>query len=1132
MYSQDGPQVSQIALVRQGSQTATLQQVPLDPQSTLARQESVKGTGISTTLYRTSSGKNVARPFGGSPSMLKRTTSAKLPAITQEPPSTLVRNLSRTLSRSFSNKVHPGVPLKFGITQEEIKKLEGSFEELKKRGGVRVVMHALRITADRGVEGEPEEIKKRTESFGSNTYPEKKRKRFWQYVWEALQDETLLILIACAIVSLVVGLTTEDPKSGWYDGAGIAFAVICVVLVASISDWRQSLQFLELTAEKRKIYINIPGDGLLVEGQSLVIDESSMTGESDPMSKDDDHPFMLSGCKVLDGFGTMVVTAVGMNTEWGKVMATLSEDTDESTPLQERLDSLATTIGKIGLSIAVIVFVVLLIRFLATTDLKHFTGEDGRKIVDFFAIAVTIVVVAVPEGLPLAVTLTLAYSMSKMMDDRALVRHLQACETMGSATAICSDKTGTLTMNQMTVVNNWICGKLRKTIGFDEDVFTEGVVEDETLPAEVSGTPTEIAVLTWGVKASSFPFLFFETRVGSMPSFATLGARFEEVKKDIKTVAVETFNSTKKRMGIIFRTKDGKPWLHWKGAAEIMLEHCTGYMQADGSVEPITEQRMEELQLIISAFANAALRTLCFAFREITEAEVESLTPEKLKAEGFPESNLTCLAIIGIKDPCRPGVPEAVAKCQSAGIIVRMVTGDNIQTAVAIATECGIYQEGGTAIEGKDFRVMTPEEQYEVLPNVQVMARASPTDKHTLVKRLLEMGEIVAVTGDGTNDAPALHEASIGLAMGIAGTEVAKEASDIIILDDNFSSIVKVVMWGRSIYVNIQKFIQFQTTVNGVALGINFVAAIVDGHAPLTAVQVDIPNSYSTINSEAFVWSLLWVNLIMDTLGALALATEPPNASLMDKPPVQKSERLISNIMWRNISGQCAYQLAMLLTLHFQGLNILGLYHLKGRNPEQLTGTDKEEYDKAHEILVCMIFNAFVFCQIFNEVNARKPDKFNIFKGFFNNRLFLYVLIFTVGIQILIVEFAGVFTSTCHLRWDRWLICVALGIFSWPLAVVVKLFPVPEKPYVSYLLFWRKDEPQRLFSVNSEGDSELTSPGLSGLSSDDSEVSLPLSPYMPREAGFFTRLKYAFFPSTIPDVIVQQPRLKEPNAWA
>ncbi|BBN09745.1 hypothetical protein MPTK1_4g22320 [Marchantia polymorpha subsp. ruderalis] len=1033
----DGPQVSQIALVRQGSQTATLQQVPLDPQSTLARQESVKGTGISTTLYRTSSGKNVARPFGGSPSMLKRTTSAKLPAITQEPPSTLVRNLSRTLSRSFSNKVHPGVPLKFGITQEEIKKLEGSFEELKKRGGVRVVMHALRITADRGVEGEPEEIKKRTESFGSNTYPEKKRKRFWQYVWEALQDETLLILIACAIVSLVVGLTTEDPKSGWYDGAGIAFAVICVVLVASISDWRQSLQFLELTAEKRKIYINctrggrrckvlifdlvvgdivhlnvgdqIPGDGLLVEGQSLVIDESSMTGESDPMSKDDDHPFMLSGCKVLDGFGTMVVTAVGMNTEWGKVMATLSEDTDESTPLQERLDSLATTIGKIGLSIAVIVFVVLLIRFLATTDLKHFTGEDGRKIVDFFAIAVTIVVVAVPEGLPLAVTLTLAYSMSKMMDDRALVRHLQACETMGSATAICSDKTGTLTMNQ---------------------------------------------------------------------------------------------------------TKDGKPWLHWKGAAEIMLEHCTGYMQADGSVEPITEQRMEELQLIISAFANAALRTLCFAFREITEAEVESLTPEKLKAEGFPESNLTCLAIIGIKDPCRPGVPEAVAKCQSAGIIVRMVTGDNIQTAVAIATECGIYQEGGTAIEGKDFRVMTPEEQYEVLPNVQVMARASPTDKHTLVKRLLEMGEIVAVTGDGTNDAPALHEASIGLAMGIAGTEVAKEASDIIILDDNFSSIVKVVMWGRSIYVNIQKFIQFQTTVNGVALGINFVAAIVDGHAPLTAVQ------------------LLWVNLIMDTLGALALATEPPNASLMDKPPVQKSERLISNIMWRNISGQCAYQLAMLLTLHFQGLNILGLYHLKGRNPEQLTGTDKEEYEKAHEILVCMIFNAFVFCQIFNEVNARKPDKFNIFKGFFNNRLFLYVLIFTVGIQILIVEFAGVFTSTCHLRWDRWLICVALGIFSWPLAVVVKLFPVPEKPYVSYLLFWRKDEPQRLFSVNSEGDSELTSPGLSGLSSDDSEVSLPLSPYMPREAGFFTRLKYAFFPSTIPDVIVQQPRLKEPNAWA
>ncbi|KAL3690214.1 hypothetical protein R1sor_016523 [Riccia sorocarpa] len=1045
-----------------------------------------------------------------------------------------------TLSNPLSNKVHPAISLKFGITNEVLLKFDGKLEELNKHGGVDGVARALQVVAADGIEGTPEEIKIRGETFGTNTFPERERKHFLRILWETLQDETLLILIACAIVSLVVGLTTEDPKSGWYDGAGIGFAVICVVLVASISDWRQSIQFMALTAEKRKIFINctragrrckvlifeivvgdivhigigdqIPGDGLLVGGHSLIIDESSMTGESDPMHKDEEHPFLLSGCKVSDGFGTMVVTAVGMNTEWGKVMATLNEETEDTTPLQERLDSLATTIGKLGLGIAVVVFLVLLIRFLATTDLKHFDGEHGRKIVDFFAIAVTIVVVAVPEGLPLAVTLTLAYSMRKMMDDKALVRRLESCETMGSATAICSDKTGTLTMNQMTVVNNWICGKLRKTVGFDEEnmqqellktvyqaicINTNGNVhlpEEVNLPAEVTGTPTEIAVLTWGVK---------------------LGANFAEVKKDVKVLLVETFNSTKKRMGVLIRSKEGKAYLHWKGAAELMLENCTSYMETNGTTIPITNDRMEELHLIISAFANAALRTLCFAYKEVSEEEVQSFTPEKLKTDGLPCSDLICLAIIGIKDPCRPGVPDAVARCQSAGIFVRMVTGDNIQTAVAIATECGIFSEGGVAIEGKDFRVMTEEEQYAILPNVQVMARASPTDKHTLVKRLLEMGEIVAVTGDGTNDAPALHEASIGLAMGIAGTEVAKEAADIVILDDNFSSIVKVVMWGRSIYVNIQKFLQFQCTVNGVALALNFVSAMVEGEAPLTAVQ------------------LLWVNLIMDTLGALALATEPPNPSLMNKLPVSKSERLITNVMWRNIVGQAMYQLALLLLLHFQGLKVLGLYDLKGRNKFALRGKDKA-YDKAEKILLCMIFNSFVFCQVFNEVNARKPETFNIFKGFLNNRLFLYVLLFTSGVQVLIVEFAGVFASTVKLSWDKWLICIGFGLFSWPLGLAVKLIPVPEKPFITYILFWRKEEPEKAFGEGGEGgESEPTSPGLSAISSDQSSVvSMPLSPYMPRDANFFTRLKYAFFPSTIPDVVVQQPRVTEPNAWA
>lgn len=305
----------------------------------------------------------------------------------------------------------------------------------------------------------------------------------------------------------------------------------------------------------------IPGDGILIGSNSMVIDESSMTGESEPALKDASHPFLISGCKVLDGSGTQMVTAVGMNTEWGKVMGTLSVDNEEETPLQVRLNNLAETIGKIGMTVAVSVFIILLIRLLAEIDIKKFNAEDGRKIVNFFAIAVTIVVVAVPEGLPLAVTLTLAYSMHKMMDDKALVRNLSACETMGSATTICSDKTGTLTMNM------------------------EGVLA-------VSGSPTEVACLNWAIQ---------------------LGAVFDDIRRDNTIICIDTFNSAKKRMGVVTEEKDGSFWAHWKGASEVLLKQCARYIDAEGNLFHLTPDKMEELEGVIGAFANAALRTLCFA---------------------------------------------------------------------------------------------------------------------------------------------------------------------------------------------------------------------------------------------------------------------------------------------------------------------------------------------------------------------------------------------------------------------------------------------------------------------------------------------------------------------------------------
>ncbi|XP_024518924.1 putative calcium-transporting ATPase 11, plasma membrane-type [Selaginella moellendorffii] len=965
----------------------------------------------------------------------------------------------------------------FGITPAEIAKWEGNTEELEAYDGFDGIARALKIDPQKGIDATPVDIKARRDAFGPNTYPLKKRTPFYMYVWEALQDETLMILILCAIVSLAVGLTTEKPSEGWYDGGGICFAIVVCVMVASLSDYNQANQFQKLSAEKRKIYINvtrgghrtkvsifelvvgdmvhlaigdqIPADGLVYVGHSLIVDESSMTGESDPLPKDEEEkPFLMSGTKVLDGFGTMLVTAVGMRTEWGRVMATLSEDNDEETPLQVRLNNLATIIGKVGLSVAVVCFIVCVIRFLCQTNLKHFSSEDGRQIVEYFAVAVTIVVVAVPEGLPLAVTLTLAYSMKKMMSDRALVRHLSACETMGSATAICSDKTGTLTMNMMTVIRSWVCGKLREPtdlenisegvrkvwqLWFDLSVFTSfwqllfeaiclntnaSVEMHEGAPPEITGTPTEVAVLGWGIK---------------------LGGNFDRVKKSATVTEVDAFNSTKKRMAVIAKTEDGKAWIHWKGASEVVLAQCSNFMDEQGNVSPLTPEKLQELQEIIDTFANAALRTLCLACKEFPQNEFLARPPKKHSTIGppIPEDGLTCIAIVGIKDPCRPGVPEAVHKCQIAGIKVRMVTGDNITTAKAIAVECGILTNG-TAIEGKDFRNMSPDEQYEILPAIQVMARSSPTDKHTMVKRLLEMGEIVAVTGDGTNDAPALHEASIGLSMGITGTEVAKESSDIIIMDDDFASIVKVVRWGRAVYANIQKFVQFQCTVNAVALMLNFISALSEGAAPLTAVQ------------------LLWVNLIMDTLGALALATEPPNDAVMYRPPISKEAPLINNIMWRNIMGQGMYQLALLLVLKFKGIEILNLKDDPNAPPPPPRSAHAKPEGAAHEKLVCIIFNAFVFCQVFNEMNARNPEKINVFKGFTSNRLFMGVILFTAIVQALLVEYGGTIVSTIHLEWNHWILCVILGAISLPLAALVKLIPIPDRPFGEYLIFWRR----------------------------------------------------------------------------
>ncbi|KAL8481635.1 hypothetical protein ACS0TY_027950 [Phlomoides rotata] len=735
-----------------------------------------------------------------------------------------------------------------------------------------------------------------------------------------------------------------------------------------------------------------------------------MTGESDHVRVDQVNPFVFSGTKVADGYAKMMVTSVGMNTFWGEMMSSISRDSDEQTPLQARLNKLTSSIGKVGLAVAFLVLVVLLVRYFTgnTEDEngnREYTGGKTKTddvinaVVGIVAAAVTIVVVAIPEGLPLAVTLTLAYSMKRMMVDQAMVRKLAACETMGSATTICTDKTGTLTLNQMKVTKFWlgkesiqgrVCDSIARNVA---ELFRQGVGLNTTGSVyksgdsfEFSGSPTEKAILSWAVMDMKMDM--------------------EEVVRGCDVLEVEAFNSEKKRSGVLMKkVEDGSLHVHWKGAAEMILAMCESYYDSEGNVKDLCGDERIEFERIIQGMAASSLRCIAFAHKQVFSEAADSVQ----------ENGLILMGFVGLKDPCRPGAKKAVEDCQFAGVNVKMITGDNVFTAKAIATECGILHlddSDESVVEGVVFRSYTEEERMAKVDKIRVMARSSPFDKLLMVQCLKKKGHVVAVTGDGTNDAPALKEADIGLSMGVQGTEVAKESSDIVILDDNFASVATVLKWGRCVYNNIQKFIQFQLTVNVAALVINFVAAVSSGEVPLTAVQ------------------LLWVNLIMDTLGALALATERPSKELMEKRPVGRTGPLITNVMWRNLIAQAMYQIAVLLTLEFRGEAILGIN-------EKVKDT--------------LIFNAFVLCQIFNEFNARKIEKKNVFEGILKNKLFVGIIGVTVVLQVVMVEFLNKFADTKRLNLWEWRMCIGIAAASWPIALLVKFIPVPERPIFSYL---------------------------------------------------------------------------------
>mmetsp|Transcript_46009 Transcript_46009/g.75054 ORF Transcript_46009/g.75054 Transcript_46009/m.75054 type:complete len:1069 (-) Transcript_46009:310-3516(-) len=953
----------------------------------------------------------------------------------------------------------------YNITAQDLATLveDKNGTSLAEKGGVEGMARLLHVELQTGIDSEDAaDISRRQDVFGVNRIPEPAQVSIFVLMWDALHDFTLIILLIAAAISLVLGLVFEDRETGWIEGVAIIVAVLVVVLVSSVNDYQKEKQFRALSAVRnnkpvkvlraetvREISIYdlvvgdvielstgdaIPGDALLVHGNDIKVDESAMTGESDAVSKRPSvDPFLLSGTTVVEGDGTALVVAVGVHSRAGQITALLTSGERETTPLQKKLEKIAHDIGKLGLLFAVLTLVALFVRFGIEFAVQHKTWKQSmlNEMLGFFIIAVVVLVVAVPEGLPLAVTIALAYSVKKMLADQNLVRHLDACETMGGATTICSDKTGTLTTNRMSVIKCLIGGTTTSCVmvGSPRLGSLNSRISDLINLNIALNTTASVERSKGGVPE----YIGNKTECALLQFLMDCGADYKELRKYVPIAKRFPFSSSSKRMSTIVQAPTrgnlllcpcASNTLLVKGASEIVLGLCTRVLESSGKVEALTDFRRSEVLEIIERFANDSLRTLCLAYRDFNEA-VPSYDEEGTAIH----RDLVLLGVFGIKDPVRKEVPEAVAQCANAGIVVRMVTGDNIATAKAVAKECGILDDtpgsNHIAMEGPQFRsivggtVLGADGQYRVAKlnefrslcfKLRVLARSSPDDKHTLVCGLKELGEVVAVTGDGTNDAPALKRADVGFSMGITGTEVAKQASDIIILDDNFSSIVKAVMWGRNVYDAIRKFLQFQLTINLVAISITFIGACTGKGSPLGAVQ------------------MLWVNLIMDTFASLALATEPPTRDLLNRKPYSRDEYLVNRLMWRAILGHFAWQCLIMFSLLYAGPSLLGVEEGSTTKPS---------------VHYTMIFNTFVMLQVFNQINCRKLyGEINVFEGIFKNPIFVGILLVIIVGQILIVTLGGHAFKVVPLPINLWLISVAIGFSSLVVGFLLRFIPV------------------------------------------------------------------------------------------
>lgn len=885
------------------------------------------------------------------------------------------------------------------------------------------VLRSLKVSEEKGLTHK--EADNRLREYGKNEFTKPKQASLLQEVKEILGQQLIIILLIAAGISLLI--------KEYHDAIGICLAILIGSVIGLVTE-NKSKKAAEALAQmtedirvkvlrdgkkevihKSEVVVGdivfletgdmVPADGRILKSVELKVREDMLTGESDDVRKEEctvssDHlaeqkNMLFGGTLIALGTATMVVTAIGDHTEMGSIAKELGER-EEDTPLQIKLDNLGKKISQISTAVAGMLFVYMLVQIIQEAPI-HMSLANGQafrnsmkglaacfpEIKTAFVVCVALIVAAVPEGLTTMINITLAITMKQMAKINALVRKKEACETIGSVSVICSDKTGTLTQNRMQVAKVYLEGHYVEPSKLSEHKdFVHNCLINSTADVDYSspepkyiGSATECALL----------------RLCKDFNYQTA----REISDIVRQVP---FNSQNKYMLTMIHTPNHYI-LYSKGAPEVILEQC-GYELIEGSIKPLTGTRKQEIIREMSQLQKEAMRVLAFGYKE-------SIEPKDYRTRADWKRELVFQGFVGINDPLREGVVDSIAIAREGGIETKMLTGDNIQTAMAIGKELGMIGEGSKmrAVESTYIDQLDDKQLADEIKTIGIVARSKPTTKMRIVQALQKNGEVVAVTGDGINDAPALTKADVGVAMGIAGTEVSKNAADIILTDDSFSTIVQAIKWGRGIYNNFQRFIQFQLTVNVIAFLIAVLSQLMGYDMPFTTIH------------------LLWINLIMDGPPALVLGLEPIRESVMKRKPTSRNASIINKFMILTIGLNSLY-IAIVLYLQIK-LNFLGA------NPNHVIGNASE--------VQTVLFSLFAFSVLFNAFNCREFGIASIFPNFTKNKMFLRVIALTACLQILITQFVGKFFNAVPLTANMWGKIILVGLSVIVVNEVLKL---------------------------------------------------------------------------------------------